>query len=78
MLVVNVPGFRLHQREIDQGTDLNMAFPGRAMGNESQVYTHRVLHRLIKPMDRLVGLHTASFGRISSLYARADMDVPVA
>lgn len=77
-LVVNVPGFRLHQREMDHGTDLNTAFPGRAMGNESQVYAHRVLHRLIKPMDRLVDLHTASFGRINSLYARADMDDPVA
>lgn len=77
-VVVNVPGFRLHQRPLDQGTDLNTAFPGRAKGNEPQVYAHRVLHRLIKPMDRLVDLHTASFGRINSLYARADMDDPVA
>ncbi|MFK7998558.1 MAG: succinylglutamate desuccinylase/aspartoacylase family protein [Polyangiales bacterium] len=77
-LVVNVPGFRLHQREMDQGTDLNTAFPGRARGNEPQTYAHRVLHRLIKPMDRLVDLHTASFGRINSLYARADMDDPIA
>ncbi|MFT5355459.1 MAG: putative deacylase [Polyangiales bacterium] len=77
-LVVNVPGFRLHQREMDQGTDLNTAFPGRARGTEPQTYAHRILQRLIKPMDRLVDLHTASFGRINSLYARADMDDPIA
>ena len=77
-VVVNVPGFRLHQRALDQGTDLNTVFPGRSRGNEAQVYAHRVLKRLIRPMDRLVDLHTASFGRINSLYARADMDDPIA
>ncbi len=77
-VVINVPGFRLHQRELDQGTDLNTSFPGRANGNEPQVYTHRILQRLIRPMDRLVDLHTASFGRVNSLYARADMDNSIA
>lgn len=78
VVVVNVPGFHLNQREIHLGQDLNKTFPGRAHGNEAQVYTHRILRRLIRPMDRLIDLHTASFGRINSLYARADMDDPIA
>lgn len=76
--VVNVPGFRLHQRPLHEGTDLNTIFPGRGKGNMAQVYAYRVMQRLVRRFDRLLDLHTASFGRINSLYARADMDDPVA
>ena len=76
--VVNVPGFRLHQREMDNGTDLNMIFPGRAKGNVPQVFAHRFMQRVVSKFDRLLDLHTASFGRVNSLYARVDMDDPVA
>ncbi len=76
--VVNVPGFRLHQREMDNGTDLNTIFPGRAKGNVPQVFAHRFMQRVVSKFDRLLDLHTASFGRVNSLYVRADMDNPIA
>ena len=78
VVVVNVPGFRLHQRELHEGTDLNKIFPGRAKGNVAQVYGHRVMQRLVRKFDRLLDLHTASFGRINSLYVRVDMDHEIA
>ncbi|HJK90523.1 MAG TPA: succinylglutamate desuccinylase/aspartoacylase family protein [Polyangiaceae bacterium LLY-WYZ-15_(1-7)] len=78
VVVLNVPGFRLHQRELDEGTDLNKIFPGRAKGNVAQVYAHRAVQKVVRRFDRLVDLHTASFGRINSLYARADMEHEVA
>ena len=76
--VVNVPGFRLHQRVMDNGTDLNMIFPGRAKGNVPQVFAHRFMQRVVSKFDRLLDLHTASFGRVNSLHARVDMDDPLA
>ncbi|MBX3251941.1 MAG: succinylglutamate desuccinylase/aspartoacylase family protein [Myxococcales bacterium] len=78
LVVVNVPGFRLAQRDLDEGTDLNTIMPGRAKGSTPQVYAHRVVQRLVRKFDRFLDLHTASFGRINSLYVRADMDHPVA
>lgn len=78
-VVVNTPGFLLHQREFDDGTDLNHIMPGRPDGNVAEVYVHRFLDRYVSALTHLVDLHTASFGRINSLYVRADMsDGPAA
>jgi len=74
VVAANVPGLHAQQREYVDGTDLNDIFPGRADGNVSQVYAHRLLDRLVKQFDYLLDLHTASFGRINSLYVRADME----
>src|SRR5690606_27150633 len=60
------------------GKDLNRLMPGRANGNESDVYAHRLLERIVYEFDVLIDLHTASFGRINSLYVRADMSDPKA
>ncbi len=76
VVVVNVPGLHRHQREFVDGGDLNHIFPGREGGNVAEVYSHRVLDRLVNRFDYLVDLHTASFGRINSLYVRADMTHP--
>ncbi len=73
VVVVNVPGLHRHQREFVDGGDLNHIFPGRADGNVSEVYAHRLLERVVSRFDYLVDLHTASFGRVNSLYVRADM-----
>ena len=35
---------------------------------------YHLLHKLIRKMDYLLDLHTASFGRVNSLYVRADMN----
>jgi predicted deacylase len=73
VVVVNVPGLHRHQREFVDGGDLNHIFPGREDGNVAEVYAHRILHRIVDRFDFLVDLHTASFGRVNSLYVRADM-----
>lgn len=76
VVAVNVPGLLLHQRKFPSGIDLNHRFPGRADGRSADVYVYRVLHRIVKPLDVLVDLHTASVGRVNSLYIRADMTDP--
>lgn len=73
VVVVNVPGLHRHQREFVDGGDLNHIFPGHEAGNVAEVYAHRVLDRVVNRFDYLVDLHTASFGRVNSLYVRADM-----
>lgn len=74
--VVNVPGFLQATREFDDGTDLNRAFPGVSHGRSADVYAHRFLNRVVKKFDYLIDLHTASAGRINSLYVRADLAHP--
>lgn len=74
--VFNVPGFIRHQREFSDGNDLNRIMPGKATGNEAQQYAHAVLHNVIAQFDTLIDLHTASFGRVNSLYIRADLSDP--
>lgn len=70
---VNLPGYFRNQREYSDGKDLNRAFPGKPDGTESQVFAHAVLQGIVRHFDVLLDLHTASFGRINSLYIRADM-----
>lgn len=74
--VLNLPGFLMRQRGFNDGRDLNHLFPGREPGYASEVYVARLLERLIAPMEILIDLHTASFGRVNSLYIRADMSEP--
>ncbi|MDG1480651.1 MAG: succinylglutamate desuccinylase/aspartoacylase family protein [Myxococcota bacterium] len=74
--VLNVPSLLIQQRRFNDNRDLNHIFPGKPNGHASQIYVHRILERIIKPLDVLVDLHTASFGRANSLYIRADMTDP--
>ncbi len=75
--VLNIPGFTRNEREYRDGKDLNHLMPGKEHGNESQFYAHRLVERLVSKFDVLLDLHTASFGRVNSLYVRADMTNPV-
>lgn len=75
-LTLNVPGLMLGQRQFNDGIDLNRIAPGRPDGNRSEIYIHRLVERLLPPIDYLIDLHTASAGRINSWYIRADMDRP--
>jgi uncharacterized protein len=75
--VVNIPGFLANQREFSDGYDLNRVMPGRDRGTSSQVYAHRVVERVVRHFEYLIDLHTASFGRVNSLYVRADLTNPV-
>ena len=74
--VLNVGGFRANQREFTDGTDLNHVMPGDPAGNEANLYAHRIVERIVSKFDVLVDLHTASFGRVNSLYVRANMEEP--
>lgn len=73
VVVTNVPGYLRNQRCFPDDTDLNHIMPGRPDGNDAEVYAHRLMERVIQHFDYLVDLHTASFGRINSLYVRADL-----
>ena len=76
VIVANLPGLLLHQRQFNDGEDLNRIFPGRADGNCSQTYAYNLLHRIVRHFDYMIDLHTASFGRVNSLYIRANMEDP--
>lgn len=74
--VVNVPGYIAGQRAFNDGQDLNRLMPGKPNGTGAQVYAHRFMDRLVRHLSYLIDLHTASFGRVNSLYVRADMSDP--
>lgn len=76
--VVNIPSILLNERHFIDGSDLNRIMPGVVNGNRSQVYAYRILNRIVKKMDYLMDLHTASFGRINSYYIRADLSSKIA
>jgi len=71
--VVNTPSFLHWSRRFVDNVDLNHIMPGNKKGNASAVYAYRFFDRVIKNVDYLLDLHTASFGRINSYYIRADM-----
>jgi len=77
VVAVNVPGVLARRREFPDGRDLNHLFPGRPDGSASEVFAHRFMHKVVRQFDLLVDLHTASFGRVNSLYVRADLTDPV-
>ncbi|MFN3184823.1 MAG: succinylglutamate desuccinylase/aspartoacylase family protein [Nannocystaceae bacterium] len=71
--VVSAYAFNAATRTFFEGFDLNRIMPGNPSGNVGQVYAHRILDRLVRHFDFLVDVHTASFGRVNSLYVRADL-----
>lgn len=77
VLVANVPGLLLEQRQFNDGNDLNHLAPGKKNGNQSQLFMYRLFERVIKQFDYLIDLHTASFGRTNTYYIRAEMADPV-
>ncbi|KAJ3214195.1 hypothetical protein HDU67_001999, partial [Dinochytrium kinnereticum] len=71
--VTNSPGYLRSQRGYSEGTDLNRILPGKPTGSAPQVYAHNLMERIVRNLDYLLDLHTASRGRVNSLYVRADM-----
>ncbi len=71
---LNVIGINNEERRFNDHIDLNRGFPGKASGNRSQQYIHRIVQKLVRHFDYLVDMHTASFGRLNSLYVRANME----
>lgn len=71
--VLNAPGFLNGEREFYDGKDLNRLMPGDANGTSSEVYANALITKVIPHFDYLIDLHTASFGRINSLYVKASL-----
>jgi len=61
-----------------QGVDPNHQFPGDPEGKTQRVFAHRLMDRIVSRFDYLVDMHTASVGRVNSLYIRADLSSPAA
>jgi predicted deacylase len=76
VLAANVPAVVREQRYFNDGVDLNRIAPGRPNGNQSEVYIHRLVDRLVSRFEYLLDLHTASAGRINAFYIRAEMSDP--
>ena len=73
VIVANMPGLLAEQREFIDGQDLNHIMPGKPNGKLSEVYAFNLVDRITSHFDFLVDLHTASQGRVNSLYVRADL-----
>lgn len=71
--VVNIPGYLNNKRTFRDGSDLNRLFPGKKGGTCGEFYAHEFITKIISKLHYLIDLHTASFGRINSLYVRADL-----
>jgi len=74
--ILNLPGFNLRQREFSDGRDLNHYFPGREKGVPAEQYARAITRMLLPPCDYLIDIHTASVGRINTMYLRADLHNP--
>jgi predicted deacylase len=76
--IIAIPGLNAYALQNDQRRfideeDLNRSFPGKKNGNNSQQYAYKISENILPYFDLLIDMHTASFGRINTMYARADM-----
>lgn len=72
--ISNVPGYLMNQRFFSDNVDLNRIMPGKEAGSTSNIYAYHFINKIVKKFDYLLDLHTASHGRVNSLYIRADLD----
>ncbi|HUH04927.1 MAG TPA: succinylglutamate desuccinylase/aspartoacylase family protein [Kofleriaceae bacterium] len=75
--VINVPGFLTNSREFHDGADLNRTMPGKIDGNGAQQFAYHFLNKIARTFQYHIDLHTASFGRVNTVYARANMKDPI-
>ncbi len=76
--VVNVPGFNLGKRYFIDDVDLNSTFPGKKGGKPSEQYAYTFRKTFLPDLDYLIDIHTASQGRLNTMYVRVDLDSPPA
>ncbi len=79
--ILAIPGLNsisipLHQRRFIDNEDINRSFPGKTSGNRSQQFAWQINQKILPKINFLVDMHTASFGRINTLYVRADIKKP--
>ena len=72
--ISNVPGYLAKQRYFSDAVDLNRIMPGKPKGVTSNLYAHYFTSKIISKFNYLLDLHTASYGRVNSLYIRADLE----
>ena len=71
--VVNVPAFNAGQRRFIDGIDLNHVFPGKTGGKSAEQYARAFVKTFLPACDFLIDIHTASEGRINTMYVRTDL-----
>lgn len=74
--IANPQGFLGRRRTLSDGQDLNRMMPGRERGGEGEQLAFRLRTQLIEKLDALLDLHTAGYGRVNSVYVRADLSWP--
>ncbi|MDA8793663.1 succinylglutamate desuccinylase/aspartoacylase family protein [Bacteriovoracaceae bacterium] len=72
--ISNVPGYLAKMRHFSDNVDLNRIMPGKTNGSTSNLYAYSFTSKIISKFDYLLDLHTASHGRVNSLYIRADLE----
>lgn len=72
--ICNVPGYLMNQRAFSDNVDLNRIMPGKDEGATSNRYAYALTNKIISKFDYLLDMHTASHGRVNSLYIRADLE----
>ncbi len=77
VVVANPLAYFRRTRRLEEAHDLNHMFPGRPDGHVGEVLAERMRDKLLRRMDVLLDLHTASKGRVNTLYVRADMTHPL-
>ncbi|WP_016991331.1 succinylglutamate desuccinylase/aspartoacylase family protein [Flavobacterium sp. ACAM 123] len=75
--VIAIPGVNAYSIQNDQrrfidDEDLNRIFPGKIDGDRSQQYAYKINERVLPSFNIHIDMHTASFGRVNSMYARVD------
>jgi uncharacterized protein len=71
--VLNPQGFQLSQRDDIYDEDLNRIFPGKKDGTESEQFVWGLKEKVLPQFKYLVDIHTASFGRVNSMYVRVNL-----
>lgn len=71
--IVNVLSYNAGVRNFVDGLDLNHVFPGKPDGKPAEQYARAFETTYLPALDYLVDIHTASEGRINTMYVRADM-----
>ena len=70
---LNTVSIQLDKRSFIDGEDLNRIFPGKKNGNNSEQFVYKISERILPFFDIHIDMHTASFGRVNTMYARADL-----
>lgn len=76
--IIGIPGINPlsifnHERRFIDEEDLNRNFPGKKNGNRSQQMAFEISEKVLSHFDFHVDMHTASFGRVNTMYGRGDM-----